>query len=299
MAWRAGRAGATPAGAWAVATAATLVAVAVLYLFTDRPLSVRLRDAPVWLIDVAQAVTAAGDSRYTLVPLALAVAVLLAARRAVRGERAAALYGWLAGAAGFLFTAVAGSGLLVNAMKVLIGRARPKLLDEAGVYGFDPFSFGYAWASFPSGHANTLVALAVGLAFLAPRLGPVLLTAAAVLALSRVAINAHFLGDVVAGAALAVATTVWLRARLADRGLVFVRRAGGRIGLAPPGRRLVRAAGLAGRAGGGAGRPRPLRSSRPRSRCAGGPATAPAPGASSAGRASPARPDRSRPPASA
>jgi len=255
MVWRSGEADAAPGPAvrashWhrrapAAAAAAALFVVTVLYLFVDRPLSVWLRDAPAWLTDLSQTVTAAGDSRYTLVPLALAAAGLLAARHGLRAGRAAALCGWLAGAAGFLFAAVAGSGILVNVVKVLVGRARPRLLDEAGVYGFDPFSVGYAWASFPSGHANTLVALALALAFLAPRLGPVLLSAAAVLALSRVAINAHFLGDVVAGAALAAATTVWLRARLADRGIVFVRRAGGRIGLAPPGRRLVRAAGLA------------------------------------------------------
>ncbi len=252
MVWPAGRAGAVPAAAWAgrlrrraLAVTATLLALNALYIWVDRPLSVWLRDAPVWLIDLFQAITVAGNSKYTLVPLAMVLPILLAARHGLRDGPEAARFGWMAAATAFLFAAVALSGILVNVIKVLVGRSRPKLLMEEGIYGFDPFSIGYDWASFPSGHANTVVALALAVGLLMPRLRWVLLAPAAAVALSRVVINSHFLGDVAGGAALAVVTTVLLRDWFGDHGLVFVRRNDGHVVLAPSGRRLV--APLAGR----------------------------------------------------
>ena len=61
---------------------------------------------------------------------------------------------------------------------------------------------------------------------------------AALLASSRFMINAHFLGDVVGGAAVAVLTTLALRAALAERGWLFERRPARGIGLGPAARAL-------------------------------------------------------------
>jgi len=57
-----------------------------------------------------------------------------------------------------------------------------------------------------------------------------------VVGFSRVAVNAHFLTDVLGGAALAVPTTWWLRQWFTDFGLVFTKDAAGEYALCRPGR---------------------------------------------------------------
>jgi lipid A 4'-phosphatase len=108
---------------------------------------------------------------------------------------------------GFLFVAVGASGLLVDLLKILVGRTRPKLLFAAGTYDFAWFGLRADDWSFPSGHAATAAAVAAALWCLWPR--PLLLYvfAAALVALSRVVTGAHYLSDVIAGAAIGMVIT--------------------------------------------------------------------------------------------
>ena len=108
---------------------------------------------------------------------------------------------------GFIFAAVAASGIAADLLKVLAGRTRPKLLFASGVYDFGWFGLRADDWSFPSGHATTAAAVATALWCLWPRPLYLYAAAAALVALSRVWIGAHYLSDVIAGAALAVAIT--------------------------------------------------------------------------------------------
>jgi len=105
---------------------------------------------------------------------------------------------------GFIFVAVAASGLVVDLLKIVVGRTRPKLMFADGTYDFTWFGLGADHWSFPSGHAATAAALMAALWCLWPR--PVWLYAAAagLVALSRVITGQHYLSDVVAGAAIGV-----------------------------------------------------------------------------------------------
>jgi membrane-associated phospholipid phosphatase len=103
---------------------------------------------------------------------------------------------------------VIGGGLAANIIKLLICRTRPRAFDFTGgvqdtFQGFLPgVSAGSAGQSMPSAHTVATVALAVGLAWLYPRgrwLFGVLATLAAA---QRLASGAHFLSDVLWGAAL-------------------------------------------------------------------------------------------------
>ena len=205
----------------------------------DLPIHRALQAAPDWLVGAFQAVTWTGDSAFTLVPLGLAGLVTAAAWAGLRGTPGAGGAAVAGHAIGFLFVAIAGSGVLVNVIKQGVGRSRPVLLDLLDLHGFQPFVFDYAFQSFPSGHANTVFAAAVGLGILVPRLRWLFLAAAAVFATSRVVIGAHYVGDIIAGGALGYATTLWLRDRMASLGWVFARRSDGRIGLAPEAQALI------------------------------------------------------------
>ena len=111
----------------------------------------------------------------------------------------------------FVFLTVASAGIIADLLKVIFGRARPKLLFLDGTYGF---AWGAAQAdhwSFPSGHATTIAALATALYLLWPRGLPLYLVAAVLVAASRFIIGAHYLSDALAGAALGccVSWVIW------------------------------------------------------------------------------------------
>jgi lipid A 4'-phosphatase len=116
---------------------------------------------------------------------------------------------------GFLFAAVAASGLTVDLLKVIFGRARPKLFLAAGTYDFTWLGLGASYWSFPSGHAATAAALMTALWCLWPRHLLFYVALAALVAVSRVVIGAHFLSDVVMGAFVAVLITRGLAALFA------------------------------------------------------------------------------------
>jgi membrane-associated phospholipid phosphatase len=203
----------------------------------DRIVYDLMRGADPRLVIFFRAVTEIGDSKWTLVPTGLLGLVLFVAGRYVRlGHRIAAMCRWLSAAFFFIFASVAMSGIAANLIKAIVGRGRPKLLDQSGFTGFDPFTFNANFHSFPSGHTNTAFALALAVSFLIPRWRSGLLAAAAVVGFSRVAVNAHFLTDVLGGAALAVPTTWWLRQCFADFGLVFTKDTAGEYALCWPGR---------------------------------------------------------------
>ena len=109
---------------------------------------------------------------------------------------------------GRVIAASLGAGAVSNLFKLFIARARPRACDF-GQGVFDTF-FDWGWRvslenhynSFPSGHATTSAGLAVALVWLYPR-GRYLFPALACLAATqRVDSGAHFLSDVLVGAAL-------------------------------------------------------------------------------------------------
>jgi len=124
-------------------------------------------------------------------------------------------------AAFYVFASVAIAGIIANLSKNVIGRARPKLYAEQGDFSFHFLSFNADWASFPSGHATTAMALGLALALLFPRFRWVFLTLGFWIAVSRLFVGAHYPSDVLGGAVLG-GVTAWLLARFfAQRRLLF------------------------------------------------------------------------------
>jgi membrane-associated phospholipid phosphatase len=206
-----------------------LTVLALSLVFLDPYVSVWHAHLSPRLVDLFRTVTRFGKSDWILISTGLFfLAVLLldasGLRPRLRARRALRTL-----AAGYVFAAVALAGIIANLSKNIIGRARPKLFNETGSLSFDFWSGDSTWASFPSGHATTAMALGVALALLFPRLRWVFLCLCLWIALSRLFVGAHYPSDVIAGIMLG-GITAWVMARaLARRRLLFGFSSGGRL----------------------------------------------------------------------
>jgi lipid A 4'-phosphatase len=197
-------------------TVATTIAVLLSMAYLDRPLAGFFhRRGPDFhrLFDLASYLGLGGPY---LAVFALAFAALYWGGSLPRFAFHARAMRARAAVPGFLFAAVAVSGIAVDLLKVLFGRARPKLLFSEHLYGFTGLAFRADHWSFPSGHTVTIAALMTALWYLWPRHLLFYILVAAIVAASRIAVDQHYLSDVAAGAFIGVATvhaTAWGFAR--------------------------------------------------------------------------------------
>jgi membrane-associated phospholipid phosphatase len=141
------------------------------------------------MIAVAKTISWWGEMH--LGPL-LAVLVLALAGHLTARER------WrLAACAGFLGMVTA--GLTALALKILIGRPRPKLHLEDIVQGV---SWHAPFHSFPSGHAAHWFGLVAAVAVLAPRWAACFGIVAVAVCWSRLYLEQHYFGDILGGVVL-------------------------------------------------------------------------------------------------
>lgn len=210
------RIGVAPANRWAIATIATTLIVLISLAWIDRPLALFLHARGPDLHALFDLTGRLGIAWGWLLLFGFAFAALH------WGGEFPRLYSldrpmraWSA-VPGFVFAAVAASGLVVDLLKVAFGRLRPKLLFSSDLSGFGWFGWHADHWSFPSGHTATIVSLMTALWLLWPRHLLFYILTGAIIAGSRVVVGAHYLSDVVAGAFVAVAVTngmVWLFVR--------------------------------------------------------------------------------------
>lgn len=189
---------------WGGMTLIVIAAIAVSYMWIDRPVALWCRASVTGAADaVFQVITAFGVSTWYLVASALGYGLFRYVRPdAVRAVRSL-----------FLFAAVAVSGLAADVVKGIAGRFRPAMLFEHDLYGFDFFHWKHAMTSFPSGHTATAFSLAAAVALMWPRWRIPAFGFALLVALSRIAITAHYVSDTLGGALIGVATVAILHAR--------------------------------------------------------------------------------------
>jgi lipid A 4'-phosphatase len=196
----------SPAGrvtAWAVAMT-LLVEAAILWV--DRPLALFLHQHGEWR-PAAEAIQRLGFGTPYLVAFSVGFIVLRWGGLLPRLQPWADRMREAAIVPAFLLASVAGSGLAVDLLKVVFGRARPKLLFAAGTFDFSWLGLAADYWSFPSGHTAAVTALMTALWCLWPRHVLFYIALASVVAASRVVTGAHYLSDVVAGGFVAVLVT--------------------------------------------------------------------------------------------
>jgi lipid A 4'-phosphatase len=197
---------------WGVLTIAIAVAFVASYLWLDRPIAIALRAVEPDVRPVMAIITLFGLGGPYIIASALAA---VAARLAGRIETA-----WRAA---YVFLAVAVSGLFADIVKPIAGRARPKLLFSEHLYGFTGVGAPADHWSFPSGHSVTAGALAVALSVLYPRLRPAWIAAALLVGFSRLALDQHYLSDVLGGLYIGAAFACAIAAAMEARGVALHR----------------------------------------------------------------------------
>jgi membrane-associated phospholipid phosphatase len=169
-----------------LAVIAIFIVISILLL--DEPIArgtLEFRQAPV-VVELGEIAADLGDR---LAVALIAVLMILAAGYRRRRLAPAVLVGLISGS------------VLVDGLKYLTGRARPGDLHSLGVEsGF--YGPGYDGNSCPSGHATVAFMLAALAGAYFPRTRTVAYTLAAFVGLGRIALDRHFLSDVVAGATL-------------------------------------------------------------------------------------------------
>ncbi|HVA13494.1 MAG TPA: phosphatase PAP2 family protein, partial [Stellaceae bacterium] len=186
-------------------TLAALIGGTAAYLWIDIPLARAFESPGPALHAIFALVTRFGEGGVYLVPLGLTF-----------------LWTWLKGAkrwawrTGFVFAAIALSGLIGDLVKPVFGRARPVLLFREHLFGFTWTGAHADHWSFPSGHSTTVAALAVALYAIYPPLWPAYAAAALLVMASRLVLDMHYLSDVIAGGYLGIAVA-WALTAAAQR----------------------------------------------------------------------------------
>lgn len=200
---------------------ATLALASCTALLFDGMVIGWVRTEPEWLRQLAASLTDLGKSGWILtsaatVGLATHALKRYSTRRALRWKATQCVHACL-----YVFLSVAGSGLIANFLKRLIGRARPTLFEEVGNFHFKPFANDYAFESFPSGHSTTDGALAMALVLLFPPLRIPLLIIGFLLATTRTFVGAHYPSDVITGYSFGVWFSLMAAILFARHGLLF------------------------------------------------------------------------------
>ncbi len=84
----------------------------------------------------------------------------------------------------------------IMSLKFILGKARPELFLQKGIYGFYFFKSQKPYSSMPSGHTLLNSAIAYSVYLKNKKLGFYLIVWAIVVGISRIALFMHYLGDV-------------------------------------------------------------------------------------------------------
>jgi membrane-associated phospholipid phosphatase len=189
---------------WAASFALMIVAVALSYVWLDRPIAVYVHGefqgvkALPWLTFIPEC----------LAVLAVAIFIVMGWRVAI-GRHLSRVESVFLVCGVSLTVAVA----IKDQLKFAFGRTWPETwvnnnpsLIRNHVYGFNPFHGGLGYSSFPSGHTTAICAVMSVLWICYPKFRAIYALLIAAVAIGLIGADYHFLSDVIAGGFLGVST---------------------------------------------------------------------------------------------
>jgi membrane-associated phospholipid phosphatase len=214
----------------ALGALAGIALVAIAMLAFDFRAMTFAHTLPRWVVDTFNEITDFGQGGWFLIPIAALVVLAAILATPAAGRVGNLVIVSLIVRLEFVFLAIALPGLAVTIVKRLIGRVRP---SDLGPFAYIPWSWQPAYASMPSGHTTTAYAAAVAIGAVWPKARVPMWIFAAVIALSRVVITAHYVSDVVAAAFVGSFGAILVRNWFAARRLGFVAEPGGAVHALP------------------------------------------------------------------
>jgi membrane-associated phospholipid phosphatase len=221
----------SPRTKWAISFALVIVAVALSYVWLDRPIAVYVHaefhgvKALPWLTFIPEG----------LAVLAVAIFIVMACRVAV-GRRLSRVESVFVVCGVSLAIAVT----IKDQLKFAFGRTWPETwvnnnlsLIRNNVYGFNPFHGGVGYSSFPSGHTTAICAVMSVLWICYPKFRAIYVLLIAAVAIGLIGADYHFLSDVIAGGFLGLSTG-WMTVSFWERAERILRPASTRLDVKGP-----------------------------------------------------------------
>lgn len=200
---------------------AALLLAFVIAALADADVAGKVAHEPRDMLETSVFLSRFGLSGYMLVLSAATACVAIAVQRRADSTRLAGEARLVAERAIFFFVTIATSGLLCQAIKHLLGRARPRFLGQFGAYHFTGPSFRSGIDSFPSGHTTTVFAAAVVFSLFKPSWKAGFFGVAVAIGLARILAGAHYPSDVLGGAVLGSTVASVLGRSFRNRGLLY------------------------------------------------------------------------------
>jgi membrane-associated phospholipid phosphatase len=210
-----------------------LAIIAGSMVLIDARTIVAVTGLPEWITGLFNELTGFGTSDWFLVPIGLVLLSIAALVAPALPQMSRLVVVAFTVRLGFIFAAIALPGLFVTVVKRLIGRARPFIGGAADPYLYLPFGWRPDYASLPSGHATNVFAALIAIGLVWPRLRPIMLVYALVIAASRVIVLAHHPSDVIAGAVVGTLGALMVRDWFAARRLGLVMEPDGHVRALP------------------------------------------------------------------
>jgi membrane-associated phospholipid phosphatase len=190
--------------AWLAGLVATTAFVTVSFQWFDRPLAL-------WIYDLfgGRRVPISMADRIASLPTATAIVFVVCGLAAIMGRRLSEKETTVSLCAISTLAAI----VIKDQLKFVFGRTWPDTWSPGmvsfvrdNVYGFNFFHSGKSFESFPSGHAAVAAAVLSVVWILYPNLGVFCLVGIVAADIGLVALNLHFVSDVIAGSFLGVST---------------------------------------------------------------------------------------------
>jgi membrane-associated phospholipid phosphatase len=193
---------------WLAGVVATAAFVTISYQWFDRPVALLIYEIfggrRVFPTEVAEVAV-----RISKIPLATAVVFVICGLVATMGRRFSKRGAAVAMSAVSLLATI----IIKDQLKFAFGRTWPDTWGSGivsfvrdNVYGFHFFQSGKSFESFPSGHAAAAAAVLSVVWILFPELRVICAIGVIAVDLGLVALNLHFLSDVVAGSFVGIST---------------------------------------------------------------------------------------------
>jgi undecaprenyl-diphosphatase len=206
---------------WKAFTLSAINVVVIAFFVFDRPLGQAAKSLSPPLVSIAGDVTDIGRLAWILAGLCTVLATGYAVRRRLWKVRRQFRMAYFVQMTAYVGLSVILASVCANALKFLIGRARPLIYEQEGIFSFSPLNMDFLHQSFPSGHSANIGALFVALILLFPHVRLIFIGIGLWLGATRIIIGVHYPSDVVAGLALGAWLAFAVSILFARFGLVF------------------------------------------------------------------------------